>query len=116
MNKKISSTTLARDLNISPDDIIQMFQANGDYRKTVLSSLTEEEANWLLEKITQDNMVENFDEFFATRSTPISRIGQSVFPRKGQIVKGVVSNVDNSGVTVDLGDQLSGFATAYNLT
>lgn len=67
MHKRIILNDLALDLNISPSDIIHMFKANGDYRKTALSSLTTDEANRLLKKITRDNMVENFDDFFACK-------------------------------------------------
>lgn len=117
MHKRIILNDLALDLNISPSDIIHMFQANNDYSKTPLSSLSVEEANWLLEKITQDNMVENFNDFFATHSSARPKPEQpSVFLKKGQIVKGVVKSVDNSGVSVDLGNHISDFATVYNLT
>lgn len=117
MHKRIILNDLALDLNIAPIEIIQMFQANNDYSKTSHSSLTVEEANWLLEKITQDNMVQNFDDYFAMHSSDRPKPEQpSVFLKKGQIVKGVVKSVDNSGVSVDLGNQISGFATVYNLT
>ena len=107
MSKKINLTTLARDLNISPDDIIHMFRANGDYSKTALSALTAEEAKKKKKKITQDNMVENFDDFFATRSSPNSRRGQSVYPRKGQIAI-MEGDIMDNGTIKEICDVVTG--------
>ena len=117
MNMDIKLSNFAWDLNMSPEELIQMFRVNGDYSKNRSSILTDMEANWVLEKVTQDNMVENFNDFFATHSSAHPKPEQpSVFLKKGQIVTGIVKSVDNSGVSVDLGNQISGFATVYNLT
>ena len=73
MEKKINKTKLgelAKDLNVSNADIVKCLETyDGETRKTQ-ASLMPEEVSYVLEYFTQNNQVENFNEYFANNVRP----------------------------------------------
>ena len=67
MTKKIKISDLAKDLNVSGNDISDLIGGNSDAKKKPSSSLTEEEINIVLEHYTQQNQVDSFDAYFDQR-------------------------------------------------
>lgn len=69
MNEKIKYklNELAKDLNVSNNDLITLLgEAFGSAKKAV-TALTDEEISYVLEHYTQANQVESFDAYFAER-------------------------------------------------
>ena len=68
MEKKVVKTKLgelAKDLKVSNGDIVKCLETyDGETRKTQ-ASLVPEEVGYVLEYFTQNNQVENFNEYFA---------------------------------------------------
>ena len=73
MEKKINKTKLgelAKDLNVANADIVKCLETyDGETRKTQ-ASLMPEEVSYVLEYFTQNNQVENFNEYFANNVRP----------------------------------------------
>ena len=73
MEKKINKTKLgelAKDLNAANADIVKCLETyDGETRKTQ-ASLLPEEVSYVLEYFTQNNQVENFNEYFANNVRP----------------------------------------------
>ena len=67
MTKKIKISDLAKDLNVSGNDISDLIGGISDAKKKPSSSLTEEEINIVLEHYTQQNQVDSFDAYFDQR-------------------------------------------------
>lgn len=68
MDKKIKVTQLAGDLNTSPEKIVEILVRKGkNVKKT--GSVSQDEANLVIEKLTQDNQESSFDNYFADKST-----------------------------------------------
>lgn len=67
MTIKYKVTEIAKDLKVSPQDVLDLLEKQfeaASYKKT--SVLSEEEVNFILEHYSQNNQVENFDEYFAS--------------------------------------------------
>ena len=73
MEKKVVKTKLgelAKDLKVSNGDIVKCLETyDGETRKTQ-ASLVPEEVGYVLEYFTQNNQVENFNEYFANNIRP----------------------------------------------
>ena len=72
MTKKVKLSDVARDLQISTQELIGFYQerdANGNTKKGV-TGLTLEEINLALEYYSQKSQVESLDAYFASKDTP----------------------------------------------
>ena len=72
MTKKVTLSDVARDLQISTQELIGFYQerdANGNTKKGV-TGLTPEEINLALEYYSQKSQVESLDAYFASKDTP----------------------------------------------
>lgn len=72
MTKKVKLSDVARDLQISTQELIGFYQerdANGNTKKGV-TGLTPEEINLALEYYSQKSQVESLDVYFASKDTP----------------------------------------------
>ena len=72
MTKKVKLSDVARDLQISTQELIGFYQerdANGNTKKGV-TGLTPEEINLTLEYYSQKSQVESLDAYFASKDTP----------------------------------------------
>ena len=72
MTKKVKLSDVARDLQISTQELIGFYQerdANGNTKKGV-TGLTPEEINLALEYYSQKSQVERLDAYFASKDTP----------------------------------------------
>ena len=72
MTKKVNLSDVARDLQISTQELIGFYQerdANGNTKKGV-TGLTPEEINLALEYYSQKSQVESLDAYFASKDTP----------------------------------------------
>lgn len=72
MTKKVKLSDVARDLQISTQELIGFYQerdANGNTKKDV-TGLTPEEINLALEYYSQKSQVESLDAYFASKDTP----------------------------------------------
>ncbi|MBE6837588.1 MAG: translation initiation factor IF-2 [Ruminococcus sp.] len=67
MNEKIKYklSELAKDLNVSNNDLINLLSEKFEGTKKAITSLSREEVNYALEHYTQKNQVKSFDEYFA---------------------------------------------------
>ena len=70
MTKKIKLSDAAKDLNISPQDIIDYFAGKGDNKKKAASGLSEDEMDLVLEHFTKLHEVSSFEDYFASRNEP----------------------------------------------
>lgn len=70
MDKKYRVNELAKDLNISANDITDVVQEYFGVQKKSQASLSEDELSVVLEKYSQNNQVKNFDSYFASASKP----------------------------------------------
>ncbi|NLJ16884.1 MAG: translation initiation factor IF-2 [Clostridiales bacterium] len=66
MNQKYKVHEVAKDLNISSNDIIDLLRKTFGTTKKYQTALTADELNVIFEKYTQDNQVKSFAEYFAT--------------------------------------------------
>lgn len=109
---KIKLSNFAKDLNINADDLLHLFYEKGDVRKKASSAITKEEADWILEKLTKDNMVDSFDDYFhySRRDNMYKRL------HTGELVTGLIFAVNNSEIIVDCGTIHTGYIHANNLT
>lgn len=73
---------VAKDLNVPSKDVIGLLAKHFDSPKKHMTSLTEEELNVVFEHYSQQNTVENFDAFFATKvekkEAPVPQAPQEV--------------------------------------
>lgn len=68
MDKKYRVKELAKDLNVSTNDITEVVQEYFGVQKKSQASLSEEELSVVLEKYSQKNQVNNFNSYFASAS------------------------------------------------
>ena len=76
MNEKIKYKVneLAKDLNVSNNDIINLLSEKFDGAKKAVTALSAEEISYVLEYYTQNNQVKSFDEYFtvtAVKQEPV---------------------------------------------
>lgn len=64
---------LAKDFNVQPTDIIDIVKQYCDVEKKVAGSLSGDEIDIVMEKISQANQVSSFNEFFAERDKKAER-------------------------------------------
>ncbi|MBQ2824119.1 MAG: translation initiation factor IF-2, partial [Oscillospiraceae bacterium] len=69
-NAKQKISDVAKDLNISSQDLVNFLKEKFDTVKKPSASISAEEMNLVLEHFSQDNQVENFEGYFATRNDP----------------------------------------------
>ena len=70
MDKKYRVNELAKDLNISVNEITDVVQEYFGVQKKSQASLSEDELSVVLEKYSQSNQVKNFNSYFASASKP----------------------------------------------
>lgn len=68
MTKKVKLSDAAKDLNVSVQEIIDYFAANGDTKKKASTGLTETEMNFILEHYTKVHEVKSFDEYYKSKN------------------------------------------------
>ena len=68
--KKIKLGDLAKDLALTNNDIAECLEKLDGVARKTQASLTPEEVNYVFEYFTQNNQVENFDEYFANNVKP----------------------------------------------
>ncbi|MDE6087031.1 MAG: translation initiation factor IF-2 [Oscillospiraceae bacterium] len=68
MAKKMKLTDAARDLQISPKELVAFLEEHLGEKKTTSSSVTEREMNLMLEFYSQKSNVSSFDAYFATKN------------------------------------------------
>ncbi len=87
MNKKYKLSELAKDLKLSNGEVVECLEKlTGETKKTV-ASLTPEEIGYVLEYFTQNNQVENFNEYFAANVKPVSEKKEDKKPAKPKAEK-----------------------------
>lgn len=62
---KVKIRDFAKDLNVSPKEVIEVVSNYLGVEKNVGASFINEELDIVLEKLTQDHQVDSFDEYFA---------------------------------------------------
>ncbi|MBP1561366.1 MAG: translation initiation factor IF-2 [Oscillospiraceae bacterium] len=67
---KLKINDVAKELNITGQELADFLKAKLDVVKKPTASLTEDEMNYVLESFSQDNQVASFDAYFATRNDP----------------------------------------------
>ena len=67
MIKKVKINDLAKDINVSGNDISELLESVCGVKKKPTSTVTEEEINIVLEHYTQQNQVIGFDAYFDQR-------------------------------------------------
>ena len=70
MTKKIKLSEAAKNLNVTPQELISYFAEKGDTKKKNGSSINEDEMNLLLEYYSKLNEVQSFEAYFASASQP----------------------------------------------
>ncbi|MBR6670470.1 MAG: translation initiation factor IF-2, partial [Ruminococcus sp.] len=70
MTKKIKLSEAAKNLNVTPQELINYFAEKGDTKKKNGSSINEDEMNLLLEYYSKLNEVQSFEAYFASASQP----------------------------------------------
>ena len=75
MTKKLKLSDVARDLQISTQELITFFQERDEngIKKKGVTGLTPEEVNLALEYYSQKAQVKNFDAYFASKNVPRSK-------------------------------------------
>ena len=64
-NIKYKVSELAKDLNVTNNDIIKLLSEKFEGTKKAVTALTADEITYVLEYYTQNNQVKSFDEYFA---------------------------------------------------
>lgn len=67
---KLKLNELAKDLNVSNNEVIECLEKFGGEQKKTQSALTPEEVSYVFEYFTQKNQVENFNAYFANNKKP----------------------------------------------
>ncbi|NLZ46111.1 MAG: translation initiation factor IF-2, partial [Clostridiales bacterium] len=67
-NIKYKVNELAKDLKVKNTDIIEMLSEKFEGVKKPMTTLTNVEVTYVLEKLSQDNEVKSFDEYFAQKA------------------------------------------------
>ena len=70
MTKKVKLSDVARDLQISTQELIGFYQERDANGKKGVTGLTPEEINLALEYYSQKSQVESLDAYFASKDTP----------------------------------------------
>jgi translation initiation factor IF-2 len=70
MVKKIKINDLARDLNLSGQEIVNLLDGFSDVKKKPASNISEEEVNIVLDYFSQNNQVDSFDDYFKLKIKP----------------------------------------------
>ena len=67
---KLKINEMAKDLGVTGQALADFLKEKLDVTKKPTASLENDEVNYILESFSQNNQVESFDEYFATRSKP----------------------------------------------
>ncbi|MGN0675076.1 MAG: translation initiation factor IF-2 [Oscillospiraceae bacterium] len=67
---KLKINDVAKDLNVTGQELADFLKEKLDVTKKPTASLTEDEMNYVLEAFSQKNQVKSFEEYFATRNQP----------------------------------------------
>ncbi len=78
---------LAKDLNMQVKDIADMIKQNFNTIRKPNTVLTEDELNFVFEKVTLDNSVPDFQKYFASKNDPVEDEKPSAPDKKDKIEK-----------------------------
>ncbi len=70
MVKKVKISELAKDLNVTTQEIVGVLDSFSDVKKKTASNISEEEVNIILEYFSQQNQVDSFDDYFKSSHKP----------------------------------------------
>lgn len=70
---KLKINDVAKDLGISGQALADFLKEKLDVTKKPTASLTEDEMNYVLESFSQNNQVDSFNEYFATKNQPVTK-------------------------------------------
>lgn len=68
MTIKVKLSDMAKDLKLTNQELIDFLFAYDDVKRKPATALSQEELDFILENYTQNNQVENFDEYFSSRN------------------------------------------------
>ena len=68
---KLKINDVAKELNTTGQELADFVNEKLGVTKKPTASLTEDEMNYVLEAFSQNNQVENFDAYFATKNQPV---------------------------------------------
>lgn len=75
MTKKIKLAEAAKDLKIENLKLIDFLEKYDGVKRKNTTALTEEEMNYVLEYFSQNNQVDSFDAYFASKNQPAEPVG-----------------------------------------
>ncbi len=67
---KLKINDVAKDLNVTGQELADFLKEKLDVTKKPTAALTEDEMNYVLESFSQNNQVKSFDDYFATKNQP----------------------------------------------
>lgn len=79
---KVKVKEIAKDLNSTPNDIVEMVNSAFKTERKPTGSIEGEEIDFVLEKITQDNQVDSFNDFYAMSDAKRSEAGKKAEAEK----------------------------------
>ncbi|MDE5917264.1 MAG: translation initiation factor IF-2 [Oscillospiraceae bacterium] len=71
MTKKVKLSDAAKDLKLQAQELISLMENYDGVKRKNGSSLSESEMNYIIEHYSQENQVENFDEYFQSKDKPV---------------------------------------------
>lgn len=71
MTKKVKLSDAAKDLKLQAQELITLMENYDGVKRKNGSSLSESEMNYIIEHYSQENQVENFDEYFQSKDKPV---------------------------------------------
>lgn len=71
MTKKVKLSDAAKDLKLQAQELITLMENYDGVKRKNGSSLNESEMNYIIEHYSQENQVENFDEYFQSKDKPV---------------------------------------------
>ena len=80
MITKYKLNELAKDLNVSNQDVIEVLSAQFEGVKKPMTTLLQEETNYVIEHFSQKNQVASFDAYFAAKAKPVVKENKTEAP------------------------------------
>lgn len=71
MITKYKLNELAKDLNVSNQEVIDVLSTQFEGAKKPMTALLQEETNFVIEHFSQKNQVKDFDAYFASKAVPV---------------------------------------------
>lgn len=91
MTIKVKLSDMAKDLNVTNQELIDFLLNYDDNKRKPASALTEEELDYILENYTQNNQVNNFDEYFALKNMKKTADEDKISKKESEIMTEKVS-------------------------